>query len=99
MEVKLTAPRQPNQNAYAERFVLSVKSECLDKFCVFGEAHLRLLLESYESHYNEERPHQGLDNVPLPQAAADEPTLAFPSGKIVCEERLGGLLKHYHWAA
>jgi hypothetical protein len=52
--------------------------------------------------YNVDRPHQGLGNVPLPQAATTnsketEPsTLPFPSGKIVCKERLGGLLKHYY---
>jgi len=54
-------------------------------------------------HYNEDRPHQGIGNVPLPKAAAkskekeSEPaTLPFPSGKIACKERLGGLIKHYY---
>jgi hypothetical protein len=59
--VRLPA-RSPNLNAFAERFVLSIKSECLDRLVPLGEAHLRrAILESTE-HYHEERNHQGLDN-------------------------------------
>ena len=83
-------------NAYAERWVLSARVECLDQFVVFGEAHLRHLLSEYASYYNEERPHQGLGNVPL---AADGslplPQAVSTAGKVECRERLGGLLKHY----
>ena len=99
VELIHTPVRSPNMNPFAERWVLSIKSECLDHFIVFGEAHLRHIINEYLKHYNEERPHQGLSNVPLPDAAGETSTLAFPSGEVVCEERLGGLLKHYRRAA
>ncbi len=100
VELLRSAPRCPNMNAFAERFVLSIKSECLDHFIAFGEDHLRYLCDQYLTYYNRERPHQGLDNQPLPEASGEAPaTLAFPTGEVVCEERLGGLLKHYHRAA
>jgi putative transposase len=88
-------PRKPNCNAFAERWVQSIKQECLDHFLVFGEEHFRYLVISYTQHYNEERPHQSLGNVPLSEVS--EPTiLKFPTGKVKCKERLGGLLKHYY---
>jgi len=70
-----------------------VTNECLDYFAVFGEAHLRHLLSEYLAHYHSERPHQGLGNrlVAGPDPRADAPV----GGAVVCEERLGGLLRHY----
>ena len=58
----LLPARSPNLNAFAERFVLSVKSECLDRIVPLGEAHLRAAVRAFVAHYHEERPHQGLDN-------------------------------------
>jgi putative transposase len=87
--------RAPNQNAVAERFVQSVKRECLDHFVVFGEAYLRHILSEYLIYYHQFRPHQGLDNRP---PGWMEPTVAEterPVGEVVCQERLGGLLRHY----
>lgn len=55
-------PRSPNLNAYAERFVRSIKEECLDRVVILGENHLRLLVREYVEHYHLERNHQGLDN-------------------------------------
>lgn len=87
--VRLPA-RSPNLNAYAERFVLSIKSECLNKLVLLGEAHLRRAVFEYVAHYNEERPHQGLDGRFItPRADRNR------SGPIVCRERLGGLLRFY----
>ena len=57
--VRLPA-RSPNLNAYAERFVLSIKSECLDRLVLLGAGHLRFAVREYVAHYNLERPHQGL---------------------------------------
>src|ERR1700745_2163881 len=86
-------PRSPNLNAYAERWVRSVKEECLSKLILLGEGSLRRALRNYEAHYHEERNHQGKDNVllfPLPtQAVRGE------QEKVQCRERLGGLLKFY----
>jgi putative transposase len=85
----------PNLNAFAERWVQSVKQEVLDHFVVFGEEHVRLLLREYESFYNDCRPHQALANVP--PASAATPTVApLAVEELRCDERLGGLLRHYH---
>jgi putative transposase len=95
VRVQKAGPRAPNLNAIAERWVQTVEHECLDHFVVFGEAHLRYLLEQFLDHYHLERPHQGLGKRPL--WGADPPqALALPSGEIECKKRLGGLLRHYH---
>jgi len=89
-------PRSPNLNAYAERWVRSVKEECLAKLILLGEGSLRRALRHYQAHYHEERNHQGKDNVllfPLPTQARGE------QGKMRCRERLGGLLKYYEHEA
>ena len=88
-----TSPKSPNMTPFAERFVRTIKSECLDKMIIFGESHLRHLVFSYCDYYHHRRPHQGLDNnmiAPLPQ---------IENGKIVLEEKLGGLLKSYRRVA
>ena len=89
--VRLPA-RSPNLNSYAERWVRSVKEECLSRLILFGESSLRRALQQYIVHYHEERNHQGKDN-----------RILFPSqtqarrnrGAVRCRERLGGLLKYY----
>ena len=85
-------PKSPNLNAFAERFVRSIKESCLDRLILCGEAALRRAVREFVAHYHEERNHQGLGNV-----------LIFPVGvqtpihdRVACRERLGGLLKHYH---
>lgn len=85
-------PRSPNLNAYAERFVLSIKSECLWHVILFGERQLRRAVESYSEHYNRERNHQGVGNrlVDATGVAANN------DGAIQCDTRLGGLLRYYH---
>ena len=87
--------RAPNANAYAERFVRSIKDECLSRMILFGEGHLRRAIEQYLLHYHEERNHQGLDN-DLINAARDDQEC---DGEIVREERLGGLLSFYRRSA
>jgi len=90
--------RSPNLNSYAERWVRSVKEDCLSKLILFGESSLRRALQQYEVHYHEKRNHQGKGN-----------TLLFPSqtspvgrvqGSVQCLDRLGGMLKYYYrWSA
>jgi putative transposase len=88
--VKLPA-RSPNLNAYAERFVRSVKSECLAKIIPLGERHLRKAVREYTEHYHVERNHQGLDNELI-----EESSRPVNEGSAVdCRERLGGILKYY----
>ena len=86
--------RSPNLNAFSERWVKSVKEECLSKLILFGEASLRCALRDYLVHYHAERNHQGKDNVLLfPTATKAMNPIDGPVG---CKERLGGLLKYYH---
>jgi putative transposase len=91
VEPLMLPARSPNLNAYAERWVRSVKEECLSKVVLFGEGSLRRALGEYVEHHAE-RNHQGKDNV-----------LLFPRGTNIrreqpvrCRERLGGLLRYYH---
>ena len=87
-----TTVASPNLNPFVERFVRSIKSECLNKILIFGERHLRHVISEYMTFYHQERPHQGIGNNlidPQPQG----------NGEIVCHERLGGLLKSYRRAA
>ena len=85
-------PRSPNLNAYAERFVRSIKEECLDRMIFFGEKSLRHAIKQYVEHYHHERNHQGLDN----KLIAPEDDVGNSDGEIDCRERLGGLLRYYH---
>jgi len=84
--------RSPNLNSYAERWVRSVKEECLAKLILFGESSLRRALEQYLLHYHEERNHQGKGNrilFPFQTKARRK------EGAVQCRERLGGLLRYY----
>jgi transposase InsO family protein len=85
-------PQSPNLNAFAERWVRSVKDECLDQLILFGERSLRHELDEYLAHYQHERNHQGLDVViPFPDERIGPTT-----GRIIKAERLGGLLSFYY---
>ena len=84
--------RSPNLNAHAERFVLSIKSECLTRIIPLSENHLRSTITEFIRHYHGERPHQGLNNCLIDP---DE-TAGRTVGSIVCRERVGGVLRYYH---
>ena len=88
--------RSPNLNSYAERWVRSVKEECLSRLLLFGESSLRRALQQYIVHYHEERNHQGKDNRILFPA---RPEARRNMGAVRCRERLGGLLKYYETEA
>ncbi len=92
--LKLPA-RSPDLNAYAERFVLSIKSECLNKLVPLGERHLRLAVSEFVQHDHLERNHQGLEN----QLITKTPTSANDNAPIRRRERLGGLLNFYYRCA
>jgi transposase InsO family protein len=86
-------PRSPDLNAYAERWVRSVKEEALSRLILFGERALQHALAEYMTHFHQERPHQGKGNLVLMPA----PTAGIQrAGALQCRERLGGLLKYYH---
>ena len=110
VEPLLLPARSPNLNAFAERWVLSVKSECLSHLVFFSESSVRKALNEYLAHYHFERNHQGVGNTLLvrqpdenekPGLLDDRPTPACEDeglgvGDIVCRERLGGLLRFYY---
>ncbi|MBT8207588.1 MAG: helix-turn-helix domain-containing protein [Acidimicrobiia bacterium] len=89
--VRLPA-RSPNLNAYAERFVLSIKSECLGRLVLLGERHLRRAIGAYMTHYHQDRPHQGRGN----RLLVSSPMTTLSGGPITKQQQLGGLLNSYH---
>ncbi len=93
VDVILTPRQAPNANAYAERFVLSIKSECLRRMIFFGEASLRRAIAEYVGHYHGERAHQGIGNERIERVGA------VGDGEVVCDQRPGGLLKCYRRCA
>jgi len=89
--------RSPNLNAHAERWVRSVKEECLGKLILFGEGSLRRVLTDFIDHFHCERNHQGKSNVLL---FPDKSTVQSGAGhRVRCKERLGGLLRFYAYTA
>jgi len=85
--------KSPNLNAFAERWVRSVRRECLSKLVLLGEGPLWRTLNEFTAHYHLERNHQGKGNVLL------TPSLENRGRRIHCHQRLGGLLKFYARAA
>ena len=92
--VRLPA-RSPNLNAYAERFVRTIKESCLERMVLIGEGSLRRAVREFVEHYHHERNHQGLDN----RLIHPPPTAPPPRGPVQCRQRLGGMLNYYYRAA
>lgn len=92
-------PRSPNLNAVAERWVRSIRHECLDHFIIAGESHLRHLVAEYVDFYNRHRPDQGIGNRPIDPTALSPPFDDANLSRIRCDQRLGGLLRHYYHGA
>jgi putative transposase len=86
-----TPQHAPDANAFAERFVRSIKSECLDQLILVGEGSLRRALREYEVHYNRERNHQGIGNELIAPGIGD----LGGRGAVTVRRRLGGLLNFY----
>ena len=85
-------PRSPGLNAQIERFVMSIKEECLCRMIFFGERSLRRAVQQFLIHYHGERNHQGLENKII--EANDD--IGRVTGDIECRERLGGMLNYYY---
>jgi len=94
VEVVRLPYRSPNLNAYAERFVRSIKDECLNRLIFFGERSLRKATREYAAHYHRERNHQGIDNRLIEPCDRGESA----STTVNCAQRLGGMLRFYHRA-
>ena len=92
VRVARTPIRAPNASAFAERFVRTVRQECLDHILIFGERRLERILREYVRHYNRGRPHRGLTlETPEPQ-----PGMNLTEGEVVRVAKLGGLINEYH---
>jgi putative transposase len=97
VEIVKTPPRSPRANAYAERWVRTVRTECLDWVLVWNARHLDRVLTEYVAHYNIARPHRGLGldvPIPIPIPAADA-----RSRRVERIDVLGGLIHEYRSAA
>jgi putative transposase len=92
IQVIHTPVRAPQANAYTERFVRTVRTECLDWLLIVGRRHLEHVLRIYFRHYNRERPHRGLALQP-PQPRAPTPPR---QADVQCRDRLGGLVHEYY---
>ena len=89
--------RSPNLNAFAERYVLTIKSECLSKIVPLSDRHLRYVVGEFAKHYHLERNHPGIGNRLIVPPAAEVPV--NENAPILCRERIGGLLRHYYRAS
>jgi transposase InsO family protein len=89
-------PRSPRANAYAERFVLTARTELTDRMLIFGERHLRTVLAEYETHYNGRRPHRSRQ---LRPPRPDHPVADLSKARIKRRPVLGGLINEYERAA
>jgi putative transposase len=94
VRIVLTPVQAPNANAHAERFVRSIREECLDRLILFGRRRLLRALNEFVAHYHGERNHQGLGN----ELITPE-TRPLRATHVRCRQRLGGLLRYYHRAA
>ncbi|MCI0746023.1 MAG: hypothetical protein L0Y58_11505 [Verrucomicrobia subdivision 3 bacterium] len=108
VHVKRVGPQAPNLNAFIERWIQSLQQEALDHFVVLGKEHFDYIVSEYVAYYHDLRPNQGLGNVLLPRphgelvdAAGRDDCTPPPLNlaEVKCEQRLGGLLKHYYRAA
>jgi len=92
VDVKRMPAKSPNLRPHAERFVRSIKEECLSRMILLGERHLRRAVREYGRHYHTERNHQGLGNELIIRSGST----AAVTGPVKCRERLGGLLRYYY---
>lgn len=91
-KVVLLPPRSPNSNAHIERYMRTLKSECLSNLIFFGEQSLRRALTEFTQHYHRERNHQGIaNNIIEPDFGASQ-----VQGEVQCRERLDGMLRYYY---
>ena len=94
-EVLITPVQAPNANAYAERWIRSVRAKCLDWLLIVGREHLEQVLQAYVEHYNVHRPHRALGLEP-PVPGVGPTAITRDQRRVDRRDRLGGLLHEYH---
>jgi putative transposase len=83
--------RAPNANAHAERWIRSVREECLNKLLIINQTHLRRVMREFVAYHNTARPHQGIDQqIPIPSTAP------IGTGQVRCRNVLGGIIYDYY---
>jgi putative transposase len=98
VDVVRTPIRAPKANAFAERFVRTIRRECLDHVLICGRRHLERVLQAYVNHYIEERPHRGL-GLAVPAGKPIPPIRRNARTRVERRDVLGGLIHEYRWAA
>ncbi len=88
-------PRSPNLTPHIERFMRSIKAECLERMIFFGERSLRQAIDAFCAHHDRERNHQGLEN----RVIEPGEEVGRKEGEVICRERLGVMLRYYRRAA
>jgi transposase InsO family protein len=99
IEIVRAPPRAPRANAYAERWVRTVRRECLDRILIYNPRHLLATLDEYVRHYNEHRPHQGREQRPPAQDIPPAPVTDLGAVRIRRRRVLSGLINEYSQAA
>jgi transposase InsO family protein len=99
IEIIRTPPRAPRANAYAERWVGTVRRECTDRLLILGERHLTTALHQYTAHYNRHRPHQARQQLPPMADAAHSPITDLAQARVRRQTILNGLISEYRLAA
>jgi transposase InsO family protein len=99
IQVIRTPVRAPNANAHAERFVRTLREECLDWLLVLGRRHLERVLREYVDHYNRKRPHRALELRPPDPSPQVIPLRPRHQTGLSRRDRLGGLIHEYAWVA
>jgi hypothetical protein len=99
IEVLLTPPQAPRANAYAQRWVRTVRRECLDRILIYNTRHLLAVLGEYLTHYNGHRPHQGRGQRPPDRQTLPPPVMDLDARRVRRHKVLGGLVNEYSQAA
>ena len=94
-KIKRNTPVSPNLRAHVERFIQSLKQECLDKFVIVAERHLNHVNREWRLHYNRERPHEARGHLPPGMETPPVVSETIRLNDVVCSSRLGGLLNSY----
>ena len=93
--VKRNTPMSPNLRAHVERFIQTLKVECLNKFVIVGEKHLDHVCRVWSRYYNEERPHSSRNHLPPDFTGPPEECRTVRVNDIVCTTKLGGVINSY----